>query len=81
MLGAEMNALSRRTAANGGRVPGYAVFNLSLRTQGWPRGVSAGASVYNLLDKAYGDPSSEEHLQTAIPQDGRSFRITLQYGF
>jgi iron complex outermembrane receptor protein len=81
VLGAEMNALSRRSAANGGRVPGYAVLNLSLRTQGWPRRVSAGVAVYNLMDKAYGDPGSEEHLQTAIPQDGRSFRVTLQYGF
>jgi outer membrane receptor protein involved in Fe transport len=81
MLGVEMNALSRRTAANGGGVPGHAVFNLALRTRDWPRGVSAGLGVYNLFDRAYGDPGSEEHLQAAIPQDGRSFRLTLQYGF
>jgi iron complex outermembrane receptor protein len=81
MLGVEMNALSRRTAANGGRVPGHAVFNVMLRTRDWPRRVSAGLGVYNLFDRAYGDPGSEEHIQTAIPQDGRSFRVTLQYGF
>jgi hypothetical protein len=37
--------------------------------------------VSNLFDTAYGDPGSTEHLQTAIPQDRRSFRATLQYAF
>lgn len=80
-LGAEIHALSRRTAGNGGRVPGYAVANPRVRTQGWLKGLSAGASVYNVFNAAYGDPGSEEHLQTSIPQDRRSFRASVQYAF
>ena len=39
------------------------------------------ASVYNLFDERYADPGSEEHLQDAILQDGRSFRLKLAYRF
>ncbi len=80
-LGAELNALSQRIAANGSQVPGHAVVNLTLRTQNWPLGLSAGLSVYNLFDQAYGDPVSEDHLQAAIPQDRCNFRATVRYAF
>ncbi len=80
MLAAQIRALSERTASNGGRVPGYAVVNLNLFARGW-QGLSAGVSVFNLFNAAYGDPGSEEHLQTAIPQDRRSFRASVQYAF
>jgi iron complex outermembrane receptor protein len=80
-VGGEMLAVSRRIASNGGPVPGHAVFNLTLRSQQWPARVSAGLAVYNLLGTRYSDPASKDQIQTAIPQDGRSLRATLQYGF
>jgi outer membrane receptor protein involved in Fe transport len=36
-------------------------------------------SVRNLFDRAYADPSSEEHLQLTIPQNGRTWYIGLEY--
>jgi hypothetical protein len=60
---------------------GYTVVHLNLFGRGWVRGFSAGVSVSNLFNAAYGDPGLEEHLQTAIPQDRRSFRATVQYAF
>jgi outer membrane receptor protein involved in Fe transport len=80
-LGAELNGLSQRIAANGSKVPGHAVVNLTIRTQNWPLGFSAGLSAYNLFDQAYGDPVSDDHRQAAIPQDRRNFRATVRYAF
>jgi outer membrane receptor protein involved in Fe transport len=57
------------------------VVNFTLRTRQWPARLSAGLSVYNLLDARYGDPASSVNLQTAIPQDGRSLRLSLQAAF
>jgi outer membrane receptor for ferrienterochelin and colicins len=37
------------------------------------------ASLYNLFNKQYADSGGIEHLQTSIPQDGRSFRVKLVY--
>ena len=39
------------------------------------------ASLYNLFDAGYGDPGSEEHLQRVIRQNGRTFRVKVQYSF
>ena len=51
------------------------------------RNIEVSASVYNVFDRAYGDVPSEEHFDSLdrslneIPQDGRSFRLKLTYGF
>jgi iron complex outermembrane receptor protein len=37
--------------------------------------------VANLFDRAYADPGSEEHLQDAIPQDGRTFSVGLRWRY
>jgi iron complex outermembrane receptor protein len=39
------------------------------------------AQVRNLFDRAYADPGSEEHLQDAIPQDGRTFTVGLRWRY
>ena len=44
------------------------------------RGLDLSAAVYNLFDREYSDPVSN-HLQDAIPQDGRSFRLKVRYEF
>jgi outer membrane receptor for ferrienterochelin and colicins len=65
----------------GADVPGYAVVNFTLFSQNLIKNLDISASVYNLLDKTYYDPSSGFHLQSAIQQDGRTFRIKLTYRF
>lgn len=62
-------------------VPGYAVVNLTLFSQNLVKNLEVSASIYNLLDNAYYDPSSSFHLQNAIQQDGRTFRVKITYRF
>ena len=38
-------------------------------------------ALYNALNQSYADPGSEEHLQNAIGQDGRTLRIRLMARF
>jgi outer membrane receptor for ferrienterochelin and colicins len=45
------------------------------------KGLEMSASVYNLLDETYDDPSTPFHRQDAIEQDGRAFRLKLTYRF
>ncbi len=65
----------------GADVPGYAVVNFTLFSQNLVKNLDVSASIYNLLDKTYYDPSSRFHLQNAIQQDGRTFRVKLTYRF
>jgi len=69
----------RRTLA--GEVGGYTVSNLTFTHNGLAKGVELSFSLYNLFDKAYGDPGSLEHLQDVIAQDGRTVRLKLTYRF
>jgi outer membrane receptor for ferrienterochelin and colicins len=71
---------SRRTLA--GRETGD-VFraNLTLLAQRLPGRFEASASVYNLFDRRYGDPGSEEHVEDVLFQDGRTFRFNLLWRF
>ncbi len=59
----------------------YFIANLTFFSQSLKYGWDISASVYNLFDKKYGDPGSEEHIQDLIMRDGRSFRIKLGYNF
>jgi hypothetical protein len=46
-----------------------------------PFGVRATALVDNLLDTAWATPASFEHLQTSIPQNGRTVSVRLERRF
>ena len=60
---------------------GYLVANLRLiNTRLW-RGMGLAAGVYDLFDQRLLDPPGEEHDFSAIPQDGRTFGLELQYRF
>jgi outer membrane receptor protein involved in Fe transport len=59
----------------------YAIVNLTLLTRRIASGLEVSASVYNLFDKRYGDPGSEEHVQDVIQQDGRILRVSASYRF
>jgi iron complex outermembrane receptor protein len=43
--------------------------------------VELALSIYNLFDRRYADPGSTEHVQHAIPQDGRRLRLRVAYAF
>ena len=62
-------------------VGGYWLANLSLLSKRIAEGAELTVGVYNLFDRRYADPGSEEHVQDSITQDGRTFRIKLAYGF
>ena len=61
--------------------PGYAVVNLTLYSQHIVKNLEISASIYNLLNTTYYEPSSRFHLQNVIQQDGRTFRVKLTYTF
>lgn len=78
--GIEAQYVGRRNtlqAATGG----YWLSNLTVSSIRLAQGVEASASIYNLFGRRYADPGAEEHLQDAIAQDGRSFRVRLSYMF
>jgi iron complex outermembrane receptor protein len=80
--GLEVLYLGDRRALDGTNVPGYAVANLTVAARGLARGsLDVVFQILNALDRAYSDPARVEHLQAAIPQDGRSFRLDAIYRF
>jgi iron complex outermembrane receptor protein len=88
-LGVEAQYASRRSTVLQGAVGGFAVVNLALSGVPLGRHAEFSASLYNVLDKNYADPPSDEHFDDSNPprflqgirQDGRSFRLNLLYRF
>ena len=77
----EVQATSRRETLSGEPAGGFTVANLTLLSRNWKRGPVLSLSVFNVLDKRYGDPGGPELVQSAIPQDGRSVRVLAKYEF
>jgi len=67
--------LSRDTAND------FFLTNLTLFGNKIVKGLDISAGVYNLFDHQYDDPGAEEHLQDAIEQDGRTYRLKITYRF
>ncbi len=80
-VGMEEQYTSKKKTLAGDFTDDYFITNLTLFSQNLLKNLEASATVYNLFDKKYGDPGSEEHLQDIIEQDGRSFRFKLTYKF
>ncbi len=72
---------SKRMTLAGDFTDDFFITNLTLFNQNLLKNLEASATVYNLFDKKYGDPGSEEHVQDIIEQDGRNFRFKLTYKF
>jgi len=68
----------RRTIAQT-ELGGFFLMNLTFFTRKLTENADVSASLYNLFDKRFGDSGGLEHVQTSIPQDGRSFRVKLSY--
>lgn len=80
-LGLEGQYMSSRITPQGGEVGSHAVFNLTLTAPRLAKDLELSASVYNLLDRGYADPGSDEHVQDQLARDGRTYRVQLTYRF
>ena len=85
--GFELHYISERSTPQGNTINDYRVANLTLRADRLVADLDISASIYNLFGSAYADPPSEEHADdlgrnlTAIAQNGRNYRIKLNYRF
>ena len=89
--GLEFQYVSKRTTSHlgtdvaGEDAPGYGIVNFTLFSQNLIKGLELSASIYNLLDRKYSDPATQNqggtHLQDLVEQDGRAFRVKLTYRF
>lgn len=70
------------TITSGPNSPGFTVVNLTLFSHDlFIKNLELSASVYNLFDAKYYEPSSDFHLEPYIPQNGINFRIKATYSF
>jgi len=57
------------------------VFDFTLLSMEWIKGLELSASIYNLLNKRIENPGAVEHLQDIIELNGRSFQFKITYRF
>jgi iron complex outermembrane receptor protein len=77
----DMQSLSGRRTLVGTWTSGHTVTNLTISTPRLGRRLEVNASIWNLFGSTYGDPGSEEHRQTLIPQDGRTVGVKARMQF
>ncbi len=61
--------------------PGYAIVNLTLIAEKFFRDFKVKASLFNILNKDYNDPSPINTIPTDIPRPGRTFFLEIGYRF
>lgn len=80
VVAVEGQRVGERLDLSGVPLRGFFAPNLTVTTPAGQRiGFSLG--VYNALNRSYGDPGAEEHLQSSIRQDGRTVRFRLDVRF
>jgi len=79
--GLEEQYQSSRLTLGGNQTGASYLSNLTLSSRGLLPGLHLSASVYNLFAARNVDPGSPNHIQDTIQQDGRSFRLKLDYRF
>ncbi len=79
--GFEAQYVAHRKTLAGNTVDGFTVANLTVFSRNILPNMDATASIYNLFNEKYYDPGGQEHVQDAIEQDGRTFRVKLTYRF
>ena len=77
--GIEMQYMSSRKTLANNRVGGFLIANVTAFYRKLLPDLSLSAGIYNLFDRRYSDPGGHD-VSDAIMQDGRSFRIKLDYG-
>lgn len=81
LAGLEVQYVSPRATVDNTSTGPYTVSNLTLFSRRWLPGLEVVAGVYNLFNERYADPSSPPLLPNAIPQDGRNWRVRINYEF
>ena len=79
--GLEFRYMSERATEAGAIAGGYGITNITLSSKEIYKRLVLSASLYNLFDRQYFDPVSDEHTQDSIEQDGRTFRVKATYTF
>ena len=79
--GLELQYTGSRHTLAGGTANSHLLTNLTLLSEKLAKNLALSASIYNLFDKHYSDPGGREHIQDLIAQDGRSYRLKLNYHF
>jgi iron complex outermembrane receptor protein len=77
----EVTVVGRRLALDGTATPAFGLWNASIAAPSMVPHVTFQLDARNLLDRAYGDPGSEEHRQSFIPQDGRTVSVRATWHF
>jgi outer membrane receptor protein involved in Fe transport len=79
--GAELQYTSERRTTFG-EADAYTLANLTLTRSNILKGLDVSVSAYNLFDKEYEDPADTgAFVQDILRQDGRTFRLKLDYRF
>ena len=78
-VGLEAQYVSERRTIAQTDLGGYLLLNVTLYSRKLTEKFDISAGLYNVLDRHYAESGGLEHRETSIPQDGRSFRITLTY--
>jgi outer membrane receptor for ferrienterochelin and colicins len=77
--GFETFYMGPRRTLSGDTVGGFMLSNLTFSSHKMFRNFELNAGLYNIFDKRYSDPGSEEHRQNSLEQDGRTFRVKIAY--
>ena len=77
-LAVEIERMSARTTLAGAQVDPATLIGLNL-VEPLGRAVAVTARIRNILNRRYLDPGSEEHVQDAIEQNGRTFTVGLRW--
>lgn len=77
----EVTMVGRRLALDGTPSPAFGLWNASVAAPLLLPRVTLQLDARNLLDREYGDPGSEEHRQSLIPQDGRTVGVRATWRF
>jgi outer membrane receptor protein involved in Fe transport len=72
----DVRGVSGRRDLDGGVIHGFILGNATATTP-VNKKLDLELGVYNFLNRPYADPGAEEHLQRAIEQDGRTFRVRV----
>lgn len=78
-LSADARYVGRRLDVRGGIVDGHWVADLTLFAPRLPRGLQLSLGLQNAFNAHYADPASDEHLQRALPQAGRTARLQVTW--
>ncbi|WP_084150619.1 TonB-dependent receptor plug domain-containing protein [Azohydromonas australica] len=79
--GLSVRYASSRLTRTQGVVPSVLRTDLTLSSERLIPGAEISAGIYNLFDRRYDDPVSDAHVQDAVEQDRRTFRVKLTVRF